>query len=315
MHGEQQPLSDGESTVPSPADTIPSIPLRTSSIKLSISEPIIPSPSSYFVPTSPSLLEPTSSSKQLPSPPPSPVTNSSRCSAQYSQPLSRCGSMNSSVSYTSSLDHRSMARANHSERVKPMTLMLTGPPNYEKPLPSTPQMRMQTQRSSTSEQRAAFLSSPPVRSHVRVLPRHKNMTPATSTKASVSTPSLTCSISTSTQHQSMAGYHSSRATTQVNLEKRRWSNDSTRGLHGSIASSSKVDLSGTVSRYTSDDDDEYDEYELEDSLGGSSFDDSYEYHNVQTNTTSAKNLGNMKKTKNMKKKYLNIPLFSFMSKK
>ncbi|KAF9202428.1 hypothetical protein BGZ49_007413 [Haplosporangium sp. Z 27] len=364
-----------ESSIPSEDLAIPSIPLRTSSIIPSISEPIIPKSlhsapmplpidSSSRISIASSSRGSIASSRQLPSPPASPLLSPARYSVYCSQPASRCSSMNSAISFSSSLDHRSMARVNPPKREKTTVVVSKRISDPEKPLPEIPKPHKTPEsttatttsttttttstttpspsypflkvasRSNSSAERAAFLSSAPVRSRISVSPRYKNMTSITSTTSktsgltSKSTPSFfTSSMSTSTLPLTMGiSYHTAGASTQINLDKRRWSNDSTRGLHGSGSStslslslssvsasspnSSAVDLNSatqyTCSRYNSDDDDEDGDFELE---NGNDTHNDYKYFNVQRNYKAVKSQQNGKK-----KSKLNISLFGFMMK-
>ncbi|KAF9354363.1 hypothetical protein BGX26_007816, partial [Mortierella sp. AD094] len=327
------------STAPSPADTIPSIPLRSSSIVPSVSQPIIPkslfsapSISEPIIPSKSSSLSlsvPTTSSRQLPSPPPSPMNSPARFSVYSSHPTSRCSSMNSTISFSGSLDHRSMARISspkgsksvvHLPVIQQQQEQQQQPPSYEKPLPRVPTVTYPPPPPyyQTKEQRAAFLSSAPVRSQVTISPRNKNLTPvATSSLASKSTPSFfTSSMSASTLHLNMGTHYHS---TDVNVEKRRWSNDSMKDpkdpesssptITTTTSSSSEessesspfsVGLNPRVSRYFSDDEeDEYDAYELESPSvpSNTTHNDSYEYFNVERNYSAVMSQGKKSKKK------------------
>ncbi|KAF9992051.1 hypothetical protein BGZ80_005228 [Entomortierella chlamydospora] len=244
--------------------------------------------------------------------------------------------MNSTSSFSGSLDHRSMTRANSTKRNKslvhlPVTQQQQDEqqqrlPTYEKPLPRVPIVTFPTPPNyQTKEQRAAFLSSAPVRSQVTISQRNKNLTPATTSLPSKSTPSFfTSSLSASTLHLNMGNHYHS--TTDVITEKRRRSGDSMKDPKDSewfpattVTSStpssfpseplpSSPGLNSSVSKYFSDDEeDEYDAYELEAPSTPSTTTLNDSYFNVERNYSAL-----MSQDKKSKKK---CRLFGFITKK
>ncbi|GJJ69703.1 hypothetical protein EMPS_02051 [Entomortierella parvispora] len=228
--------TESHPSLPALSDLVSPIPLRTSSMtSFSTFVPSIRTPS------------PTNSTETLP-----PVSSS------------RCSSMNSAVSATWSLDHRTMPRTPVSASKRPSSsasYASFSSRSTEKALPSLPYDKSDylTQRRPSVAERTAFLASAPIRStlskhsrgnthshHYHQQPfarstpslpaRFKNMSPISSissasstSRATVSSPTL--SLSTfSAMHLPLSLSRPIRTT--VPLEKRRWSNDSTRGIHG-----------------------------------------------------------------------------------
>ncbi|KAF9155461.1 hypothetical protein BGX20_004453 [Mortierella sp. AD010] len=198
-------------------------------------------------------------------------------------------------------------------------------PTCEKPLPRVPIVTFPTPPNyQTKEQRAAFLSSAPVRSQVTISQRNKNLTPVITSLTSKSTPSFfTSSLSASALHLNMGShYHSS---TDVITEKRRRSGDSMKDPKDSewlpattVTSSTPSSfpseplpspgLNSSASKYFSDDEeDEYDAYELEAPNAPSTTTLNDSYFNVERNYSAL-----MSQDKKTKKK---CRLFGFITKK
>ncbi|KAG0309977.1 hypothetical protein BGZ97_012907, partial [Linnemannia gamsii] len=135
------------------------------------------------------------------------------------------------------------------------------PASPVQPIASTssdsPATAVTTRRPSVIE-RSAFLASAPVRSRAQIYPRIKNMCPAPSTSSlctasttffsNTSLPSLTSRCFSSFQNNNSSCCLMNLG--GVSLEKRRWSNDSTRGLYGGVESTAS---SGTLSFLSNDD--------------------------------------------------------------
>ncbi|KAF8923194.1 hypothetical protein BGZ58_003257 [Dissophora ornata] len=190
-------------------------------------------------------------------------------------------------------------------------------PDCEKPLPPTPPPKLtseplpRTRRPSMVE-RAAFLSSAPVRSQITVAPKSKSVTPGSSAFATLSSPSLSLfpSSTLSVWSKGRCPLMSGGCCTGFNPERRRWSNDSSRALHGAVP---ELD---TILKQKSDDD--HDEYEDGDDACSSMT--SYDYYNDLDNNEkwrpSAKTVESIKKQKMpTKKRCPTLTLFSFMMKK
>ncbi|KAF9897266.1 hypothetical protein BX616_005899, partial [Lobosporangium transversale] len=275
------PQEKEQRSAPVPVDVIPSIPTYQSSSKtlcspnsgsgstdpiwiplsapsLSIST-VTQAPSSSLSPR-PSLssrpTSPASALSPIPAPGPvylkrSPSTSSSSVysSSSTSSPrsLSRCSSVSSSVSFSGSLDHRSMTRSgnNASPRSSPSPPSPSTSPSCDKPLLLAQIPSTRERRPSTAE-RAAFLSSAPVRSRGVAPARFKDMPPVPPVSISVATPSSLASNSLpslSTLNSPQSSSSLSRSTSIkspyspltfggcLELEKRRCSDDTTRG-HG-----------------------------------------------------------------------------------
>ncbi|KAI7824792.1 hypothetical protein BC939DRAFT_449251 [Gamsiella multidivaricata] len=266
---------------PTPAEIASVIPIRTSSI---ISAPLY-----------------------LPAPRPH------KRSACASPSLSRSSSVGSTISFSGSLDHRTMSRA---PSPLPSSSSLSSIPhspnqNYKEVLPATPtsantttpssplpNMDTTVRRSSMAE-RAAFLSSAPIRSRITLTPRLRKFTPAVPSAAfptTLSSPSLSVIPTPSS-------FWASRqccACLSPNLEKRRWSNESTRGLHGAVPSSCMDRM------WKEDEEDTFSGTTLYDNDNDNDFNDLYDQRRVEERNG---------KKKKIKKRCPTLTLFSFMLKK
>ncbi|KAG0265020.1 hypothetical protein BG011_005587 [Mortierella polycephala] len=170
-----------------------------------------------------------------------------------SRSTSRCKAhQHNYIAFTGSLDHRTMTRSHSTVKrtrsvssasststatssaatfCPPSTSASTNEVNEtQMPLStddlSSPSEPLLATKSNTVNERSAFLTSAPVRSRVQITPRFKNATPILITP-SLSSPSATITTGSSSTSAKRCIFHFG-----VNLEKRRWSNDSTRGLHG-----------------------------------------------------------------------------------
>ncbi|KAG0040840.1 hypothetical protein BGZ82_007862 [Podila clonocystis] len=137
-------------------------------------------------------------------------------------PTSRCSSMNSGISFTSSLNHRTMPRPQHQSSslwTENKNKRSHSPPATSRS--PSPAHDLDAPSAKESQIRSAFLSSPPVRSRVT---RRKICQIPTKCLVSASSTSLMNSVLSSTSKCCPLS--------TINLDKRRWSNDSTRGLNG-----------------------------------------------------------------------------------
>ncbi|KAF9432877.1 hypothetical protein BGZ76_010196 [Entomortierella beljakovae] len=274
---------ESKPTSPITLDTNISIPLRSSSI----------TPNTSVADLS------------LPSPPPSPLVSPTRLSVYRSQPTSRCSSMNSSISFYGGLDHRSMPRASHMKRTK-----VTSSASIDKPLPLIPQAQQsQINYGSSKSERAAFLSSPPVRSQVAASLRSKSVVSLTSKSVS----SLALPVSSPNMYTPQV----TKSFTELDLSKKRWSNDSTRGLYGSAMSVPSCSPSTLINPRTSSSssngssdfdgfDDPYESDSNEETIDSSMFND-YDF-DIQIYPS-------LKAQSKKKQKSSNKSLFSFIMRK
>ncbi|KAG0318530.1 hypothetical protein BG000_004158, partial [Podila horticola] len=172
-------------------------------------------------PTAPDLI-PTRTSSIASSVTYSPTSHAFTPVSSAPAPSSRCSSMNSGISFSSSLNHRTMPRPQHQA-----TSLATENKNKRSHSPPaasrspSPAHDLDGPSSKESQMRSAFLSSPPVRSRVT---RRKICPIPTKSLVSASSSSLMNSVFDSTSKCCPLS--------AINLDKRRWSNDSTRGLNG-----------------------------------------------------------------------------------
>ncbi|OAQ25651.1 hypothetical protein K457DRAFT_140965 [Linnemannia elongata AG-77] len=248
-------------------------------------------------------------------------TTSTSSTLTPSRPTSRCSSINSEFSYTS-LDHRTMHRpstpsssahkSNPSISSSNTMSTLTSP---EQPTtsasPDSPAKTTLSTRRPSAIERSAFLASAPVRSRAQISPRLKNMCPAPSA-SSLCSDSTTFFSNTSLPSLTSRYFSSFQASSSsscclmnpggVSLEKRRWSNDSTRGIYGGVESTAS---SGTLS-FLSNDDGRFSTSTNNSSEGASIFNEGEE---------AADQRSKKKKSKKVKKPCPSLALFSFMLKK
>ncbi|KAF9546973.1 hypothetical protein EC957_008977 [Mortierella hygrophila] len=246
-------------------------------------------------------------------------TTSSPSTLTPSRPISRCSSINSEFSYTS-LDHRTMHRPSAPSSKHKSNLSVTSSTTMPAPTSSaqpttsassdSPATTTVTPRRPSVVERSAFLASAPVRSRAQISPRLRNMCPAPSASSlctasttffsNTSLPSLTSRCFSNFQTSSNSSC-CLMITGGVSLEKRRWSNDSTRGLYGCVESTTS---SGTLS-FLSNDDGRISTSTNNSSEGGSIFNEGEE----------ADQRSKKKKSKKIKKSCPSLALFSFMLKK
>ncbi|KAG0288972.1 hypothetical protein BGZ96_007348 [Linnemannia gamsii] len=185
---------------------------------------------------------------------------------------------------------------------------MVAPTSPVQPIPSTssdsPVTTVATRRPSVIE-RSAFLASAPVRSRAQISPRLKNMCPAPSA-SSLCTASTTFFSNTSLPSLTTRCFSSFQVNNSscslmnpggVSLEKRRWSNDSTRGLYGGVESTAS---SGTLSFLSNDD--------------GRTSTSSSSVESIFNEEESGER-SKKKKTKKVKKPCSTLALFSFILKK
>ncbi|KAG0027395.1 hypothetical protein BGZ81_005661 [Podila clonocystis] len=137
-------------------------------------------------------------------------------------PSSRCSSMNSGISFTSSLNHRTMPRPQHQSSslwTENRNKRSHSPPATSRS--PSPTHDLDAPSAKESQVRSAFLSSPPVRSRVT----RRNI-------CQIPTKCLVSASSTSLMNSVLSSTSKCCPLSVINLDKRRWSNDSTRGLNG-----------------------------------------------------------------------------------
>ncbi|KFH62289.1 hypothetical protein MVEG_11500 [Podila verticillata NRRL 6337] len=183
-----------------------------------------PSTTTTTAPTAPDLIPTRTSSITSSSVPYSPTSHTFTPVPFTPTPSSRCSSMNSGVSFTSSLNHRTMPRPQHqaTSSTENRNKRSHSPPATSRS--SSPAHDLDTPSSKESQMRSAFLSSPPVRSCVT----RRKICPIPS-KGAASLITKCCPLSS------------------INLDKRRWSNDSTRGLNGAFLIEDYESFRGTQS--------------------------------------------------------------------
>ncbi|KAG9071337.1 hypothetical protein KI688_005548 [Linnemannia hyalina] len=245
-------------------------------------------------------------------------TTSSSSTLTPSRPTSKCSSIDSEFSYTS-LDHRTMHRPSapsfkHKSNLSvSSSTTIPAPTSSVQPTASTssdsPATTTVTPRRPSVVERSAFLASAPVRSRAQISPRLKNMCPAppasslctasTTFFSNTSFPSLTSRCFSSFQTSSNSSC-CLMIPGGVSLEKRRWSNDSTRGLYGVESTTS----SGTLSFLSNDD-----------GRISTSTNNSFEGGSIFNEGEEADQRSKKKKSKKVKKSCPSLALFSFMLKK
>ncbi|KAF9911735.1 hypothetical protein EC991_002463 [Linnemannia zychae] len=247
------------------------------------------------------------------------TSTSSTLTSTLSKPVSRCSSINSEFSFNGSLDHRTMRSTSSGHKsnssISSSTTMLA-------PIATTPAAPTAPERSASASppsgrrpsviERSAFLASAPVRSRAQIYPRLKNMCPAPSTLGTATTTFFTNNSLPSLTTRCFSNFQTSSSSCclmnpcAVSLEKRRWSNDSTRGLYGSIESTFSSS-SGTLSFLSNTDG----------RTSTSSSSDDSTFNGEKENTTDKKTKGSRKekKPKKVKKACPSLALFSFMLKK
>ncbi|KAF8943070.1 hypothetical protein BGZ47_005823 [Haplosporangium gracile] len=233
-----------------------------------------------------------------------------------SRSTSRCSSINSGFSYTGSLDHRTMHRPSTPSSTHKSNSSISS--STTMPPPTSPVQRTSSESSDSPAtttvtvrrpsvvERTAFLASAPIRSRAQISPRLKNMCPAPSASSlctasttlfsNTSLPSLTSRCFSSFQTNNSSCWLMNPG--GVSLEKRRWSNDSTRGLYGGVESTTS---SGTLSFLSNDDG----------RISTSSSSEGGSTSNEEENNKSSKK----KKSKKVKKPCPSLALFNFMLKK
>ncbi|KAF9122442.1 hypothetical protein BGW39_009730 [Mortierella sp. 14UC] len=244
-------------------------------------------------------------------------STSSNLTPTSSRPASGCSSINSGFSYNGSLDHRTMrsipSSSGHKSNssISSFTTMPASATTTAPERPASPASPSSGRRPSVVE-RSAFLASAPVRSRAQIYPRLKNMCPAPSTLGTATTTFFTNTSLPSLTTRCFSNFQTSTSSCcllnpcGVSLEKRRWSNDSTRGLYGGIDFTSSSS-SGTLSFLSNDDG--------RTSTSSSSSDPTFNEEKVDTDGSKKRGRSDKKKLKKPKKPCPSLALFSFMLKK